>query len=45
MEGFCIVYKKGDVIRAEKYVKGKKIKHWNSLSEFKKDNDFSMIND
>ncbi len=45
MEGFCIIYKNGDIIRAEKYVKGKKIKNWNSLSEFKKDNDLSMLND
>jgi antitoxin component YwqK of YwqJK toxin-antitoxin module len=45
MEGLCIVYKDGDIIGAEKYAKGKKIKYWNSVSEFKKDNDFSMLND
>ncbi|MFB0909735.1 MAG: hypothetical protein QMA99_02045 [Flavobacterium sp.] len=30
--------KKNKIIRAEKYSMGKKIKEWNSISEFKKDN-------
>jgi antitoxin component YwqK of YwqJK toxin-antitoxin module len=45
MNGFCIIYNDGDIIRAEKFIKGKKIKQWESLSEFKKDNAISMIND
>jgi antitoxin component YwqK of YwqJK toxin-antitoxin module len=45
MNGFCIIYNDGEIIRAEKFIKGKKIKQWESLSEFKKDNTISMIND
>jgi antitoxin component YwqK of YwqJK toxin-antitoxin module len=38
LNGFSIFYKKNKIIRAEKYVMGKKTKEWNSISEFKKDN-------
>lgn len=42
MNGYCIIYFNGDVVRGEKYQSGKKIKQWNSLSEFKKDNSISQ---
>jgi antitoxin component YwqK of YwqJK toxin-antitoxin module len=38
LNGFSIFYKKNKIIRAEKYDMGTKIKEWNSISEFKKDN-------
>ncbi len=38
MNGLCIIYKNGGISRAEKYLNGKKIKEWNSVTEFKKDN-------
>jgi antitoxin component YwqK of YwqJK toxin-antitoxin module len=44
MHGYCIVFKNGEIVKGEKYDKGKKVKEWNSLSEFKKNNDLS-IND
>lgn len=45
MDGLCILYKNGNITSAESYSKGKKIKEWNTISEFKKDNDISMLND
>lgn len=36
--GFSIIYKNGDVVKAEKYEVGKKIKEWHSMAEFKEDN-------
>jgi antitoxin component YwqK of YwqJK toxin-antitoxin module len=42
LNGFSLIYKKNSIIRAEKYASGKKIKEWNSLSEFKKDNKISF---
>jgi antitoxin component YwqK of YwqJK toxin-antitoxin module len=38
MNGYCIIYKDGEIIRVEKYKMGKKIKSWDSVSEFKKEN-------
>jgi antitoxin component YwqK of YwqJK toxin-antitoxin module len=38
LNGFSIFYKKNKIVRAEKYDMGKKMKEWNSISEFKKDN-------
>lgn len=43
MEGFCIIYKNGNIVRAEKFINGKKIKQWESLAEFKKDNLISSL--
>ena len=40
LNGISIIYSKGEIIKAEKYNNGKKIKTWNSLSEFKKDNKY-----
>ena len=37
-DGFSIIYENGDVVKAEKYTFGKKIKEWQSIAEFKKDN-------
>jgi antitoxin component YwqK of YwqJK toxin-antitoxin module len=45
MDGLCILYKNGNIMGAERYSKGKKIKEWKTISEFKKDNDISMLND
>ena len=38
MHGFSIIYHEGDVVKAEKYSVGKKVKEWESIAEFKKDN-------
>lgn len=38
MNGLCLIYKNGEIIRAEKYLNDLKIKQWNSIAEFKKDN-------
>ncbi|CAM4015534.1 MULTISPECIES: toxin-antitoxin system YwqK family antitoxin [Flavobacterium] len=36
--GFSIIYRDGDVVKAEKYSVGKKIKEWHSMAEFREDN-------
>lgn len=36
--GFSIIYRDGDVVKAEKYSVGKKIKEWHSIAEFRRDN-------
>ena len=38
LNGLTIIYKNGEIVSAEEYTMGKKIKSWKSLSEFKKDN-------
>jgi antitoxin component YwqK of YwqJK toxin-antitoxin module len=38
LNGLSLFYKKNKITRAEKYSMGKKLKEWNSISEFKKDN-------
>ncbi|CCG53635.1 Protein of unknown function [Flavobacterium indicum GPTSA100-9 = DSM 17447] len=38
LNGLTIIYKKGKIVSAEKYSSGIKIKQWNTLEEFKKDN-------
>lgn len=38
LEGLAIVYKNGSIIRAEKYKMSIKIKQWETISEFRKDN-------
>jgi antitoxin component YwqK of YwqJK toxin-antitoxin module len=38
LHGLTIIYKNNDIILAEKYVQGKKVKTYNSLESFKKDN-------
>ena len=43
MDGLCIVYEKGTIIRAEKYKLGKKVNQWNTLADFKKDNALSRL--
>ncbi|MBF2709605.1 toxin-antitoxin system YwqK family antitoxin [Flavobacterium soyangense] len=43
MHGLCLIYKDGAIIRAEKYQMGKKIKQWNSIKEFKKDNPIYLL--
>lgn len=42
LNGLTLIYQKNNIIRAEKYAMGKKLKEWNSLSEFKKDNKISF---
>ncbi len=37
-DGFSVIYNEGEVVKAEKYAVGKKIKEWESITEFKKDN-------
>jgi antitoxin component YwqK of YwqJK toxin-antitoxin module len=41
-DGLTLIYNDGNIIRGEKYKSGKKIKQWNSVSEFKKDNSSSQ---
>ncbi len=43
LEGICVIYQNGNIIRAEKYKMNLKIKQWKSLSEFRKDNILSSI--
>ncbi len=40
LNGITIIYTDGEISKAEKYVNGKHVKTWTSISEFKKDNDF-----
>ncbi len=43
LEGLAIVYKKGSIIRAEKYKMNVKIKQWETLSAFRKDNTLTSL--
>lgn len=36
--GFCLIYKNEQLIKAEKYVQGEKVEEWDTISSFKKDN-------
>ena len=38
LNGFTIIYKDNEIVKAEKYSSGKKMKEWESIAEFKKDN-------
>ena len=38
LNGLTIIYKDGQIVFAEKYIWGRKIKSWDNYSEFKKDN-------
>lgn len=40
LNGISILYDQGQIIKAEKYIDGKKIKTWTSIEEYKKDNFF-----
>ena len=42
LNGITIVYNKGEIIKAEKYTNGKKIKTWTDLDAFKKDNNYLL---
>ena len=43
MDGFCIIYYKGNIIRGEKFKNGEKIKQWQTVEAFKKDNPISYL--
>jgi antitoxin component YwqK of YwqJK toxin-antitoxin module len=43
INGLSLFYRNSQIIRAEKYSMGKKINEWNSLSEFKKDNNIKFL--
>ncbi len=43
LDGLCIIYKKGKIVSAEKFKFGKKVKQWDSLTEYKKDNPTSFL--
>jgi antitoxin component YwqK of YwqJK toxin-antitoxin module len=43
LDGLAIVYKNGTIIRAEKYKMNIKIKQWESLSAFRKDNTLTSL--
>ena len=43
LDGICVIYHNGNVVRAEQYKKNIKIKQWSSLSAFKKDNILTSI--
>jgi antitoxin component YwqK of YwqJK toxin-antitoxin module len=38
LNGLTLIYKQSKIVLVEKYLMGKKIKSWNQLSSFKKDN-------
>lgn len=37
-EGLCLIYKNGELIKAEQYKAGVKINEWTTLSDYRKDN-------
>ncbi len=41
--GYCLQYRNNDIVKAEKYSNGKKIKAWYSFSSFKKENNLSDL--
>jgi antitoxin component YwqK of YwqJK toxin-antitoxin module len=43
LEGICVIYKNGNIIRAEKYKMNIKIKQWESLSAYRKDNTLTSL--
>ena len=43
INGFSLFYRNSHIIRAEKYFMGNKTNEWNSLSEFKKDNNINFL--
>ncbi len=43
LEGFAIIYKNGNIIRAEKFKMNIKIKQWETLSAFRKDNTLTSL--
>jgi antitoxin component YwqK of YwqJK toxin-antitoxin module len=43
LNGFSIFYKNSQIIRVEKYFMDKKIKEWDSVKEFKKDNNINFL--
>jgi antitoxin component YwqK of YwqJK toxin-antitoxin module len=38
LNGITIIYKEGEIVAAQKYVNGKKVKSYHTLSDFKRDN-------
>jgi hypothetical protein len=42
LNGYSLFYKKNKLVKAEKNSMGNKIKEWNSISEFKRDNKISF---
>ncbi len=43
LEGLVIIYKNGSLIRAEKYKMNIKIKQWETISSFRKDNSLTSL--
>lgn len=41
--GYCLMYKNDDIVKAEKYRNGKKIKSWSSFSSFRRENKLSDL--
>ena len=41
--GYCLKYKNGELIAAEKYLNGKKVKEWHDFISFKKENNLSDL--
>ncbi len=43
LDGLVIIYKNGSIIRAEKYKMNMKIKQWETISAFRKDNTLTSL--
>lgn len=43
LEGLVIIYRNGSIIRAEKYKMNMKIKQWETISAFRKDNTLTSL--
>lgn len=41
--GYCLVYQHNKLVKASKFVNGKKIKEWKDFSSFKKENNLSDL--
>ncbi|CAM1343145.1 toxin-antitoxin system YwqK family antitoxin [Tenacibaculum amylolyticum] len=41
--GYCLVYQKRKLVKASKFVNGKKIKEWKDFSSFKKENNLNDL--
>lgn len=42
-DGYCLMYRNNDIVKAEKYKNGKRLKAWTSFSSFKKENKLSDL--
>ena len=39
--GYCFIYENGEIVKAEKFKAGQKIKEWTNMKSFRKENKIS----